>query len=374
MPFMTIIAEIGTAHGGNLSKAFELIDASKDAGADFVKFQWVYADEILHPDTGFVNLPNGKTRLYDNFKSLECNEDFYFKCMEYARKKEIKFACSPFGIKSFTQLAELKPDAIKIASPEVNHFPMLKKCADCYGKIPVILSSGVSKLGDIEKAIETIENSKQADSVPDSSLPPLTLLHCLTFYPAPEEEYNVRCVKTLSDIFGIATGISDHSMDPVLVPVLSIAMGGTMIEKHITLSREDSGLDDPVALEPEMFKVMVHSVHQAEAVLRHSGQNEIYRQLEYEYSKEKLNSILGTGVKKLAPAEKQNYGRTNRSLHYMRSLKKGEKVSAGDIAVLRTEKILTPGISPEFFEMLQGKTLTHDVKNGAGVKLEDFMN
>ena len=146
-----------------------------------------------------------------------------------------------------------------------------------------------------------------------------------------------------------------------------------MIEKHITLSRKDSGLDDPVALEPEMFKLMVHSVHQAEAVLRHSGENEIYRQLAYEYPMEKINSILGTGIKKLAPAESANYGRTNRSLHYMRSMKKGEKIGNGDVSVLRTEKILTPGISPEFMELITGAVLTKDVENGAGVKLEDFI-
>ena len=84
---MKIIAEIGTAHAGSLDKAFELIDAAAFAGADCVKFQWVYADEILHPDTGFVNLPGGKTRLYDTFKQLECSSDFYNKCLEYSHKK-----------------------------------------------------------------------------------------------------------------------------------------------------------------------------------------------------------------------------------------------------------------------------------------------
>ena len=371
---MTIIAEIGTAHGGSESKAFELIDAAKEAGADCVKFQWVYADEILHPDTGFVNLPGGKTRLYDNFKSLEYDQDFYARCMEYSRKQGLLFACSPFGLKSFSLLAELKPDAIKIASPEVNHFPMLKECAKFYGTIPIILSSGVSKIGDIERALEIIQNcssKKECDMA--KKIPDLTLLHCLTFYPAPEEEYNVRCVKTLGQIFGIPTGISDHSLDPVLVPVLSVAMGGSMIEKHITLSRKDSGLDDPVALEPEMFKIMVHSVHQAEAVMRHGGENEIYRQLEYEYDEKRLKAILGSGVKKLAPAEYANYGRTNRSLHYMRSMKKGEKIGADDIKILRTEKILTPGISPEFIDTLTGATLSRNVKNGDGVRLEDFL-
>ncbi len=382
---MTIIAEIGTAHGGSTEKAFKLIDAAKEGGADCVKFQWVYAHEILHPDTGFVTLPGGPTRLYDTFKALECGPDFYRECLEYSRSIGLKFACSPFGIQSLRELAHLNPDAIKIASPEVNHYPLLEECSRYYGKIPIILSSGVSKLGDIEKAIEIItrnglitqNNETQSGDCKiqhEEKMPPLTLLHCLTFYPAPEEEYNVRCVKTLSRIFGIPTGISDHSLDPVLVPVLSTAMGGTMIEKHITLSRKDSGLDDPVALEPEMFKLMVHSVHQAQAVLRHGGEFEIYRQLEYEFERERIDKILGSGIKKLAPAEAVNYGRTNRSLHYMTSHKAGEKIRQEDISILRTEKILTPGISPEFMQLVSEATLTRDVTAGAGVSLEDFLS
>lgn len=391
---MTIIAEIGTSHGGSLQKAFELIDAAAEAGADCVKFQWVYADEILHPDTGFVKLPGGTVRLYSSFKSLECSPDFYSRCLEHAHDKGMLFACSPFGLRSLEQLSAIQPDAIKIASPEVNHVPLLKKCSQLYGTVPVILSSGVSRLSDIEKAVELIRGGRSISDAdeemrPDSKQPfsPLTLLHCLTFYPAPEEEYNVRCVETLRAIFGIPTGISDHSTDPVLVPVLSASLGGTIIEKHITLSRKDSGLDDPVALEPEQFAVMVHAVRQASALLERykkegeasgrdlsaQAQEEIFRQLSYEYTEERLCAALGSGVKKLAPAELQNYGRTNRSLHYSRSMKKGEKITEKDISVLRTEKILSPGISPEFLEELTGARLTQDVRSGDGVQWLHFL-
>lgn len=383
---MKIIAEIGTAHAGSLEKAHELIDAAAFAGADCVKFQWVYADEILHPDTGFVNLPGGKTRLYDTFKRLECSADFYEKCLEYSHKKGLLFACSPFGTKSFDELAKINPDAIKIASPELNHFPLLRKCADYYQKIPIIISSGVSKLGDIEKAIQVIQNKKES-CANAKCFPDLTLLHCITFYPAPEEQYNVKCVKTLRQIFGIPTGISDHSLDPVLVPVLTVLMGGSVIEKHITLSKKDSGLDDPVALEPEQFAAMVHSVRQAISIqerykkegnavkenLENAAEKEILKQLEYEFPSEKISAALGTGIKKLAAAEEENYGRTNRSLHYMRSLKKGSRIQPDDISVLRTEKILSPGISPEYFSTIENSILEKDVCSGDGVKWEDFI-
>ncbi len=364
---MDIIAEIGTSHGGSLEKAFRMIDASKDAGATTVKFQWVYADEILHPATGMVELPGGLTPLYDVFKNLETDAAFYKSCLEYAHEKGIRFACSPFGLRSLEELAAINPDAIKIASPEVNHTPLLKACSKYFGKIPIILSSGVSRLGDIEKAISTITGGRKCAHEDD-----LTLLHCITSYPAPEHEYNVRCVETLAGIFGLPTGISDHSLDPVLVPVLTAACGGTTIEKHITLSKKTSGLDDPVALETEQFALMVHSVRQTEAILKKYGKSEVYRQLEHEYEREKIKAILGNGVKKLAPSEEANYGRTNRSIHFMHDMKKGDVIKTEDIAVLRTEKILEPGISPDFLEEVTGCVLAHDVASGKGLKIEDI--
>lgn len=443
---MVIIAEIGTAHGGAKDKAARLIDAAAHAGADAVKFQWVYADEILHPDTGMVQLPGGAVRLYDRFKQLEVPEEFFDFCKNYAHRQGLLFMCSPFGLRSLAGLAAIKPDAIKIASPEVNHTPLLRAASEFYGKIPLVLSSGVSTLGDIERAVTTLTDCttfladqnkmpnqkaeyKQepkpcalASTVPDvtsaqnqndysmknhcgasaetvespiqknkTSLAPLTLLHCITSYPAPETEYNVRCIKTLSDIFGLPTGISDHSLDPVLIPVLTTAMGGTMVEKHITLSRKTDGLDDPVALEPEQFSLMVHAVHQTEAIVRRwkreasalcgaaatttppEALKAIFNQLFQSYPQNTVLAALGTGRKSLAASEQRNYGRTNRSLHYLHSMQPGERIGEHDIAVLRTEKILTPGISPDFLETVIGCVLQRQVSQGSGVQWDDVL-
>ena len=369
-----IIAEIGTSHGGSIEKAKKLIDAAADATADAVKFQWVYADEILHPKTGFVNLPTGQIPLYDRFRELECTPEFYRTMKSYAEKKGLMFTCSPFGIKSLKELLELEPAVVKIASPELNHFPMLKALAEhrekqtASGKdaVETIISSGVSKLFDIEKALSILGKEK------------VSLLHCITSYPAPEEEYNVMLVKTLRDIFGIETGISDHSLDPVLVPALAAAMGGIHTEKHITLSKKTEGLDDPVALEPEQFYQMSHAIRQCHAAIRHygteRGKEEILRQMENQYGIERVRKAAGNGIKKLAESEKENYGRTNRSLHYMKSFQKGHIIQKNDIGVLRTEKILTPGLSPEYLELVMGKSLAKDVEDGAGITFEDFMN
>jgi len=293
--------------------------------------------------------------------------------LEYVHSKGCKFCCSPFGLKSMKELLELKPDYVKIASPELNHYKMLEALRDWRqaqkekgeSPLPVILSSGVSTLADIDKAVRIVGRED------------VSILHCITSYPAPEEEYNLRVITNLKNILGIEAGVSDHSLDPALVPVLSVLCGGTVIEKHITLSRKTSGLDDPVALEPEQFALMVHVVHQTEAALRHYGQDIAFEraldQMSEQYGRKKVEAVLGDGVKVLAAAEEANYGRTNRSLHFMRALKKGERLGQGDIAILRTEKILTPGISPEYYDLLIGKKISRDVVDGAGVQLEDFI-
>ncbi len=367
---INIIAEIGTSHEGSIEKARALVDAAADSGADTVKFQWVYADEILHPDTGYVKLPTGNIRLYDRFKQLECPPSFYKEMVDYVHSKGCKFCCSPFGLKSLSELLELNPDYVKIASPELNHFPMLKALAEYRArvgaeKVPVILSSGVSKLEDIQNAIDIVGTDN------------VSLLHCITSYPAPESEYNLKVITTLSEQFGIECGVSDHSLDPVLVPCLSVACGATVIEKHITLSRKTMGLDDPVALEPEQFALMVHTVHQSEASLRHYGKElgyeRILQQLGEQFGNEKVQCVLGDGIKKLAPAEEANYGRTNRSLHFMRDMKEGEVIGTEDVAVLRTEKVLTPGLTPDWLDKVVGKKLLRDITSGAGVQKEDFI-
>jgi sialic acid synthase SpsE len=351
-----IVAEIGTGHGGNLAKARELVDAALDSGADMAKFQLVYADEILHPDTGMVHLPGGAVRLYDRFRELEVRPEFFVEIAAYCDKKGIDFLCSPFGLRSARELKELNPSWMKIASPELNHFPLIREMAG-YG-IPLILSSGVSRLADIEKALEA------ASPAPDR-----ILLHCVTSYPAPEGEYNLNVLKNLSSLFGVKVGVSDHSLDPVLVPVLAVATGACMIEKHITLSRSGDGLDDPVALPPDLFTKMANAVREAEGK---DGETVIAETSE-RYGKERILEVFGTGKKELAPAERANYGRTNRSLHYLRNMKKGERIGADDVAILRTEKILTPGISPEFIDTVTGAILVQDVTNGAGVTWDDFM-
>ncbi len=348
-----IIAEAGTAHGGSIQKAFELVDAAKEAGAHCVKFQHVYADEIIHPRTGSVPLPGGSIPLYDRFKELEQSPDFFSKIKDYCKKKEIIFLCTPFGPRSARELFTIGVDAIKIASPELNYVQLLEEIASY--KLPVIVSSGVSTLADIDKALRILSEL------------PVVLLHCITAYPAPEDEYNVKVLSTLHAITGVPCGISDHSLHPVFIPALSIACGAVMIEKHLCLSRKDDGLDDPIALEPQDFSTMTHYISKI------AGQpsDAILATVVQEFGKEKTEKALGTGIKQLAPSEYQNYGRTNRSIHARVALKPGEVFSDNNVAILRTEKILKPGLSPDLLPVVRGRIVRNYIEAGEGIQWQD---
>ena len=348
-----IIAEAGTSHGGDITKGYELIDAAFESGADCVKFQIVFADEIIHPDSGLVNLPNGKTPLFDVFKKLEEDFTFYWNLKTYCGKKGIDFLATPFGLRSAAVLKEINPSAVKIASPELNHYPLLKEIS-LWG-CPVILSTGVSTEEDIEKAL--LITGREG-----------FLLHCITSYPAPEEEYNLLLVKTLSDKFKIKTGISDHSQDPLLVPLLSTALGSVMIEKHITLSNRGSGLDDRIALDPENFRIMTAGIREAET----SGEEETIKKLKSLYGDEKVEKVTGSGIKTLAESEKENYRTTNRSIITVKDILKGELFTKENTALLRSEKNIAPGLPPDYYESVLSKKALTNIKSGTGIDLSHF--
>lgn len=360
-PFLTpdrtfIIAEIGTGHLGDRAKAAELIAAAAASGAHCAKFQVVFADEIIHPLTGELNLPGGRVRLYDKFKEVEQDQDFYRFCKERTEAAGMVFLASPFGLRSAQILEDLGSVWFKVASPELNHFPLLERLRS-FGK-PVVLSSGVSRLEDIERAVEVFEGV------------PLSLLHCITAYPAPPEEYNLRVLSPLSVLFGCPVGVSDHSMDPELVPVIGRLAGAQLVEKHFCLSRQDPGLDDPIALDPALFAQMTRALVDFEAVAP-ADRDRVARQT---YGHDRVEAILGSGRKTLAPAERANYTRTNRSLHVVRALPQGHRLVAGDVAALRTEKVLRPGLPPGFEALVLGKVLQRDVPAGEGLEWADLLS
>ena len=350
-----IIAEIGTAHQGSLEKAEKLIQAAADTGADCAKFQIVFADEIIHPLTGTVKLPGGETPLYDVFKGLERDVKFYRELKSITESCGLEFLASPFGLKSARIMKQIDSKRIKIASPELNHYPLLKEVKS-YNR-ELILSTGVSTLGDIEEALK-ITGQKN-----------VSLLHCITAYPAPPEEYNLRLIPLYSQLFGVKTGISDHSTNPLLVPLLSTAMGATIIEKHFTMSNTSDGLDDPIALNPQDFSLMVKEVRAAEM----KSPENVISDLSKRFTPLLINSIIGTGEKKMAPAEKENYKRTNRSVHALIKLKEGTVLTERNCALLRTEKKLRPGIQPLYLQLILGKRVIKEIPSGEGIRWQDLI-
>jgi len=355
-----VVAEIGTAHGGDPKRAAELIAAAAEAGADCAKFQCVFADEILHPNTGSVPLPGGSIRLYDRFKALELGARFYAEAKAEVERRGMLFLCTPFGLRSARLLRDIGVELLKVASPELNHLPLIDEIAS-YG-LPIILSSGVSTLADIERAVRRCSTETGG-----AARAGLALLHCVTAYPAPEFDYNLRVLAGLSSIFGIPVGVSDHSLDPILVPALAAATGGVIVEKHICLSRDRDGLDDPIALPPADFATMVRAIREVER----RGGEESLAALRREYGDERVEATLGDGVKRLAPSEEANYRRTNRSIHACRAIAAGEVFTEENVALYRTEKVLRPGLDPELLPVVLARKARRDIPSGEGVVWED---
>jgi sialic acid synthase SpsE len=350
-----IIAELGTSHGADPVKARELIDAAAESGADCIKFQILYADEILHPNTGEVALPGGNIRLYDRFKQLEVKIDFFADLKAYVESKQLLFLCTPFGMRSVRELQTLKPLAIKIASPELNYTDLLREVANYH--LPVFLSTGVSKLGDIEEALEILAPN------------PVCLFHCVTSYPAPVSDYNLQLLQSLAGVFGLPVGVSDHSLDPELIPALGTAMGAVAIEKHFCLCRTDSGLDDPIALPPADFARMVRAIRRASQ----EGALSTIEGIAHDQGVELVQAILGDGVKRLSPSEAAYYGRTNRSLHALQDIQEGDTITEDMVGVLRTEKLLRPGLHPSWKAKIIGRQAQAFIPAGEGIRIEDIL-
>lgn len=355
-PAVFVIAEIGTSHGGDLPRARSLVDAAAEAGADCVKTQIVYADEIVHPRTGLVDLPGGPVPLYERFRSLEVKPEFFTEMAEHARSRGLSFLASVFGERSLDDLASLGADTVKIASPELNHAPLLHSVRD--RGLKVILSTGVSMLSDVERGLEAA-GRQQA-----------TLLHCVTAYPAPEEEYNLRVIPNLASVMGVPVGVSDHSIEPELVPAAATALGAPVIEKHLTLSRGDGGLDDPIALTPKGFAAMVAAVRHAET----RPADETLAGLSDGYGDGRLEAVLGDGAKRLAASETPNYGRSNRSILATRDIAAGEPIGTHNAAILRSEKNLEPGLSPFLWEEILGVQAARPILDGSGIRFGDLFD
>jgi pseudaminic acid synthase len=252
-----VIAEMSGNHNGDLNRALALIDAAKAAGADAVKLQTYTADTITidHDGPGFRldgGLWAGRT-LHDLYREAHTPWDWHEPLFAHAKSLGLTIFSSPFDESAIELLERLDAPAFKIASFEVVDLPLIRRAARS-GK-PLILSTGLASLGEIAEAVEAVGTTS------------LALLHCVSGYPTPPEDCNLRTIPHLGAAFpGVTAGLSDHSQG-IAVAVAATAMGATIIEKHFTLSRADGGVDSAFSLEPAEFKAMADAVRVASAAM-----------------------------------------------------------------------------------------------------------
>lgn len=322
MNHVIIIAEAGVNHNGSIEMAKKLIDAACDCDVDYVKFQTTKGPEAITSkfaqmaDYQKKNLNQDESQLEMLRKILLRMEDFE-ELNTYCGKQGVKFMSTPFDLESVDFLAGLNMDYMKIPSGEITNLPYLRKIAKLH--IPVIMSSGMCTLGDIEAAMNVLTNNGLSESE-------ISLLHCNTEYPTPFEDVNLRAMLTLKQCFGVRVGYSDHTKG-VEVPIAAVAMGAEIIEKHFTLDRTLPGPDHVASLEPKELKAMT-------VAIRH------------------IEKAVGTGVKKVTASEQKNIAIARKSIIAARNIKAGELFTDENLTAKRPGS----GISPMRWDDVVGET------------------
>lgn len=315
-----IIAEAGVNHNGDLELAKQLVDAASEAGADVVKFQTFKAGHLATEKAEqatyqleALGVSEGQLAM---LRRLELHPDHHLELIDYCCQSGIEFLSTAFDISSIQLLSSLKLSRWKVPSGEITNLPYLRQIGT--HAQPVILSTGMSSLADIEAALTVLE---EAGTLRNQ----ITVLHCTTEYPAPPDEVNLRAMKTIADAFGVSVGYSDHT-DGIAVPIAAVAMGAIVIEKHITLDRNMSGPDHKASLEPDQFTAMVRSIRTVE-------------------------QAFGDGIKQPTPSEIPNKLVARKSLVASKCIHRGEVFTESNVTCKRPGS----GISPMHWDELIGR-------------------
>ena len=320
-----IIAEAGVNHNGNLGLAKKLIDAAADAGADLVKFQTFNADRQVTPTAKKADYQtqttDGNESQHEMLRRLELTPDMHGELIAHCASRNIGFFSTGFDIECVDLLVSLGQDRFKIPSGEITNLPYLRHIGQL--QKTVILSTGMATLGDIEAAIDALEQA----GTPRVNM---TVLHCTTHYPTHMSEVNLRAMQSIHAAFGVAVGYSDHTRG-IEVAIAAVAMGATVIEKHFTLDRNLPGPDHKASLEPEELKAMVAAIRNIEIA-------------------------LGDGIKRLTPSEARNKSIARKSLVATQPIKVGEIFSAKNT----TAKRPGTGISPMRWDEIIGRPAPRD--------------
>jgi len=348
-----IIAEAGVNHNGSVDTARQLIDVAADAGADIVKFQTFKAQKVVcryaqKADYQIKITEKNESQL-DMLKKLELNEKAHHILIDHCRIRGIEFLSTPFDLESIDLLADnLNLHRLKIPSGEITNGPYLLHAANT-GK-PVVLSTGMSTLGEVEEALRVLafgylykkdkpsleKFHKAFCSAGGQNIlrKKVTLLHCTTEYPAPYDQVNIRAMKTMHKAFGLPVGLSDHTPG-IVVSIAATALGATVIEKHFTLDKKMPGPDHKTSLDPDELKNMIKAIRQVEAA-------------------------LGNGKKVPMPAEVKNRTVARKSLVAVGKIQQGEVYTSKNLTVKRPGDGISPMRYWEYLGELSDKSFVYD--------------
>ncbi|KAA6183935.1 N-acetylneuraminate synthase [Thiohalocapsa marina] len=320
-----IIAEAGVNHNGQMDLASELISQAAKAGAQLVKFQTFRTELCLArhaPKARYqVDSTVSDESQYEMVKKLELSDNDHEYLVKECEKVGIGFFSTGFDIPSLDYLASLGAERFKIPSGEITNLPYLRHVG-AFGK-PVILSTGMATLGEIEAALDALETA----GTPRARI---TVLHCNTEYPTPMPDVNLRAMCSIREAFKVAVGYSDHTPG-IEVPIAAVALGATVIEKHLTLDRNLPGPDHKASLEPDEFTAMVRAIRNIE-------------------------QALGDGIKRLSPSEAKNKPIARKSLVAAKPIRAGEPFTPENV----TAKRPGTGLSPMRWDEVMGRVAGRD--------------
>lgn len=326
-----VIAEIGSNHDSSIEKAKELIRAAKYAGADAVKLQSFTAEGLLNPlrpDTEGKWVPHPA---YPIIERLTVPEEWHGLLHDFCASIGVTFLSAPFDSGRAELLNEIGVPAFKLASGELTNEPLLRQVAS-YGK-PIILSTGAAYLEEVRRAVDVITDAKNFE---------VALLHCASLYPPKYEDMNITAMTTLAREFGCPVGFSDHTPGDT-VPTAAVALGASIIEKHITLDRNLKGPDHPYAMEVEEFKSMVSEIRN-------------------------LEKGLGDGVKRPSESEMAERVGARRSIYARTDIHSGEVITSDKVKLVRHAY----GLEPRDLGVIIGKTALRDLIKDMPVQREDI--
>lgn len=320
-----IIAEAGVNHNGDLALARRLVEAAASAGADIVKFQTFKAERLATPSAAKASYQQSNSGAGESqqtmLRRLELSEEAHRELLAHCRRHGVGFLSTGFDIESVDFLARLGIETFKIPSGEITNLPYLRHVGAKGGE--VILSTGMSSLGEVEAAIDALERA-------GTKRGRITLLHCTTEYPAPLEAVNLKAMLTMQAAFGLPVGYSDHT-EGIAIAIAATALGACVIEKHFSLDRNMSGPDHRASVEPRELATMVQSIRAVE-------------------------TALGDGIKRLTAAEAGNLTVARKSIVASRPIAAGETFSERNL----TAKRPGDGISPMCWDGLVGRRALRD--------------